>query len=584
MTPTQLRGARDEPRGADTAEPTPEVGPTGEEETPPPVRFPRLRHYLRGLNHLGLVLALLAFLVSLTPSLLPRPWPAQGLVSGLGATAAYAIGVAVTRIGRWAGVPELPRRVHRRAHWVIAAFGGIAVPTMLWLSSGWQNEVRHAVDMPDQGRHRFLGVFVIGAAVFVGLVGLARLFRDAYRWLARRLRRFVPALAARLIAAVLVTGLAITLLNGALYHGLVYAADAAFSSVDRGTSPHVHRPSSSLRSGGPGSLVSWDSLGLQGRNFVASGPSVADIEQLTGRPAVPPIRAYAGLGSAPTLRREAELVLAELKRTHAFDRALLAVDTTTGTGWVDPTLADPLEYMFGGNTAIAAMQYSFLPSWISFLVDSSRAQDAGRALFDVVYDYWVTLPASHRPRLVVFGESLGAYGGSAAFSGLADLTDRTQGALFVGPPNSTALWRQLTDERQPGSPERLPRYGDGQTVRFAATAADLRNADGSLSSPRVVFLQHASDPVVWWSTSLVWNRPDWLSEPRGHDVSPDVHWFPVVTFWQITGDLAVAERPPPGHGHRYGPDVPAAWAALLHPPGWTEANTSALAAVEETLD
>src|SRR5205807_1983064 len=124
----------------------------------------------------------------------------------------------------------------------------------------------------------------------------------------------------------------------------------------------------------------------------------------------------------------------------------------------------------------------------------------------------------HRPRLVVFGESLGAFGGSAAFSDIADLLARTDGALFAGPPNSTELWRTLTNERAAGSPERLPIYGDGQTVRFAASGSDLRPADGSLRAPRIVFLQHASDPIVWWSPKLIWREPDWLREPRGPDV------------------------------------------------------------------
>ena len=43
---------------------------------------------------------------------------------------------------------------------------------------------------------------------------------------------------------------------------------------------------------------------------------------------------------------------------------------------------DPMEYMYNGDTAMVAMQYSYLPSWISFLVDKERAREAGRDLFD----------------------------------------------------------------------------------------------------------------------------------------------------------------------------------------------------------
>lgn len=179
---------------------------------------------------------------------------------------------------------------------------------------------------------------------------------------------------------------------------------------------------------------------------------------------------------------------------------------------------------------------------------------------------------------MVFGESLGALGGTAAFSSVDDLTARTDGALFAGTPSVAQLWRQTTFRRVRGSPERLPVYGDGRTVVFAASAADLRARDGSLGTAKVVFLQHASDPIVWWSPDVVLREPDWLREPRGRDVAPPMGWVPLVTFWQLTGDMFISVEAPPGHGHHYGPEVPAAWAAILHPPGWTESQTEALAA------
>jgi uncharacterized membrane protein len=150
--------------------------------------------------------------------------------------------------------------------------------------------------------------------------------------------------------------------------------------------------------------------------------------------------------------------------------------------------------------------------------------------------------------------------------------------LFAGPPNSTDLWRRLTDARAAGSPERLPAYSDGTTVRFAATAADLRTPDGTLPHPRIIFVQHASDPIVWWSPDLILSEPDWLREARGPDVVPQVHWYPLVTFWQVTWDMAIALSPPPGHGHYYGAEIPTAWAAILHPPEWTDGATAALGA------
>lgn len=536
----------------------------------------RLRRYLRGLDHIGLAFAFVAFLCSVTPSLLPRSWAAQGLVSGLTVTLAYAIGATVTRVGRWAGIPPLHPVTSRRVRRGILLAGCVVVAVALWLGAGWQNDVRRAVGLPAQGSYLYLGVLVIAAVVFALLVGVARLVADLYRWVAERLTRAVPRQAVRLTLAAAVTVLAVVVVDGGLYRELVAVANALSSRTDVSTDAGATPPISAERSGGPGSRVAWDDLGREGRDFVSGGPSVAQMEGLTHRPARPSIRVYAGLRSAPTLQAEADLVLAELRRTGAFDRQLLAVATTTGTGWVDPTMADPLEYMYGGDTAIASMQYSYLPSWISFVTDRDRAQEAGRTLIDTIQDYWATLPTDHRPRLVTFGESLGTFGGTAAFSGVADVRNRTQGALFAGPPNSTSLWRDLTDHREAGTPERLPVYGDGTTVRFAADQADL--PAGTAPSPDLVFVQHASDPIVWWSPDLLWSEPDWLREPRGADVLPDVRWYPGVTFWQLTWDMAIALEPPPGHGHHYGQEITAAWASILHPPHWTEADTAALGA------
>lgn len=534
---------------------------------------------MRRLDHLGVLLGLLAFVSSLTPSLLPRSWYLQGVVSGLSVAGAYGVGVVCTWLARRAGVRPVSAQVHRQVWYGIAALSGVVVPVLLWLSSAWQNDVLHAVGMHGGGRYLHIGMFLIAAAVAAALIGITRLVQDIYRLLARRLSRHVPRVAARLVSFVLVAVLVVGFGTGLAYRGLVRLADLSASSVDHGTPSNVVQPLTSLRSGGPGSLVAWRTLGYEGRAFVGSGPTRAQLAGFSRRSAIEPIRVYAGLSSATGLQAEADLVLAELRRTHAFDRALLAIATTTGSGWVDEGLVEPLEYMYVGDTAIAAMQYSYLPSWVSFVVDKDRARNAGRVLFNTVYDYWATLPHQHRPRLVVFGESLGAFGSSAAFSGLADLTARTSGALFVGPPNATELWRALTGRREHGTPERLPVYGDGQTVRFAASAADLHNPDGTLATPKAVFLQHASDPVVWWSPDLLWSKPDWLAEPRGPDVAVQMHWFPVITFWQITCDLAISLKPPPGHGHRYGPEIPTAWAAILHPAHWTEDDTAALTAV-----
>jgi uncharacterized membrane protein len=287
---------------------------------------------------------------------------------------------------------------------------------------------------------------------------------------------------------------------------------------------------------------------------------------------------YAGVNSADTTRARAALAVRDLRRAGGFDRAVLVVATTTGTGLVDPAAVESLEYMYNGDTATVALQYSFLPSWISFLTDHERAEETGRELFNQVYDAWSRLPPEQRPRLLVTGTSLGVQGSEAAFSGLADLEHRTDGVVWAGPTYSSPLHQRLVARRDPGSPEWLPVYDAGRNARFVSRPADVWRPGRRWDRPRVVYLQYGSDAVVRWTPRLAFTRPGWLSEPRAPDVSPDMFWIPVVTFWQVSADLPSTYGVPYGHGHRYSELYVDAWSAVAAPPGWTQRDSRRLRA------
>ncbi|MGJ3560184.1 alpha/beta-hydrolase family protein [Streptomyces sp. INA 01156] len=58
--------------------------------------------------------------------------------------------------------------------------------------------------------------------------------------------------------------------------------------------------------------------------------------------------------------------------------------------------------------------------------------------------------------------------------------------LFAGPPNFNTLFRQFSDQRDPGSPEIQPVYRDGRTVRFTtnpATGIPQRTGLGTAPGP-----------------------------------------------------------------------------------------------------
>jgi uncharacterized membrane protein len=538
----------------------------------------KLRLFAQRLEPAALFLATIFFALSMTPSLLPRPWYLQGVATGISVAIGYGLGCLIIWIAHRCGIrPRWAPDTKRFGWWTLAVTAAVVIPLFLVLGSRWQEIVRELVDVDIEGPGRILYVAVLLVALVVAvlLLSLAR----GLRWCARRLAvlctRFVPIPLAKGIGVAVVAVVTLFLINGAVNRVLIAAIASSSELADKGSHPGVEQPSAFEVSGSPESNEDWESLGMEGRRFVSSGPTAEDIEAFTGRPATTPIRAYVGAAGADSIDEAADRVVAELERTGAFDREIIAVATTTGRGWVNESVAGSLEYMNGGDTAIASMQYSFLPSPIAFLADRDSPRRAGRALFDRVYDAVQDLPEESRPRLVAFGESLGAYGGQDAFGGGRDMVARTDGALWVGNPNFTKQWAEITADRDAGSREILPVVADGRYVRFAGRPNEL-DIGTPWSEPRVVYWQHASDPITWWSPNLILHQPDWLREERGIDVDPGVRWFPFVTFWQTTFDMVFSTDVPQGFGHNYGEDAVDLWAAILQPAGWNADDTDRL--------
>lgn len=536
-------------------------------------RWRRLRRYIRTLSVAGMIVALVFFCFSMSASLLPRPWYLQGVASGIAAVTGYAIGVILAWILRKFGFRPLAHPHQRRVVvWVLRAGAMITIPLFGYLGADWQQQVRQVTHAESNDPDFYALSLVIAFALARTVLALARLLRTATRRMGRFGSRWVPAPVAKLLAAALVATIAVTAAADVLAPGLLTVTNAAFSVVDNGTAPGALQPAAAERSGSPSSLVNWRDLGREGRSFIGAGPSAADITAFSGSPAMTPIRVYAGLKSADGLQAEADLVVRELERTGAFDRAVLVVATTTGRGWVNEAASSALEYLWNGDTAIAAMQYSFLPSPVAFLSDRSTPPKAGALLFDAVHRAWAARDPAHRPKLIVMGESLGSYGSQGAFGSLTDVVTETDGAVWTGTPNFTPLWTAVTADRDPGSPQQAPVIDDCATVCFVTKPSDLPAG----AHPRVVYLQHVNDPIVWWSPDLLLQRPAWLAEPALPGRATAMTYIPLVTFWQVTADLVFSTGMRSGYGHTYTLDYADAFAAVVPPPGWTDADTARL--------
>ena len=526
------------------------------------------------ISLIGVVGALVMYGVSVSPSLLARSWQWHAVASGVLSAVGYIVGLTIQRFYALV-VPRLGVEITAPQSLSIAFRAVLLLGFFLWFlrwllqSYRERKRANHLVGM----RGETLGEYLLGT--FCAFILMLFLLGIAWglQWIGRAIvivlsqwMHMVFALAlSLLILVVIVYALTSKVL---LKLGINFFTRHARKMNNR-TAKGIVQPQVSERSGSPQSRSSWRAVGGQGRVFLGRGPSRADIEAVTGCSAMEPIRVYAGMPEeGQSLQSAADLVVEELHRTGAFDRAVILIATSTGSGWVDEWQVQPLEYLTRGNCATASMQYSFVPSSINFLTDLDVSEEAAVILFETIRRAVDEIPEDRRPALFVCGESLGAYASQHVFSGIVDVLSRTDGALWVGTPAFTPMHAELTAIRHRGSPEVAPVVANGRHVRFVNVPenlwADVYGRElGDWNYPRVVYAQHPSDPVVWWNSELVWHKPDWISEKVDGDVSPHMQYTRGATYIQVLVDMPVAGTAPGGHGHTYHEELIPLWEAIL---------------------
>lgn len=528
-------------------------------------------------SFVGLAFATVFFAASLTPSLLPRHFAVQGVLSGFALAVGYGVGVSFVLLWNYLELKRPDDRLQKISKRVTSVVVGIVAVTFLWRAAIWQNSIRSLMAMEPVETAYPWRVAAIALVTGVILIAFARGIRSVWLYLHLKVTRIVPRRVSYVVTTFLVV-LAISLIANNVFARLaLVAADNVFSKLDQIVDDGIEQPADPLASGSKESLVDWNTIGRYGKQFVVAGPKQEQISEFLGRDALRPLRVYVGLGSKDTMQERAQLALEELKRVGGFDRKLLIVATPTGTGWLDPGAVDTVEYLHGGDTAIVTMQYSYMPSWLTILVDPVRSRDSGTHLFDAIYDYWKKLPKDSRPKLFLHGLSLGALGSAASADLFTVFEDPIQGGVWSGPPFPSTVWTRAVTYRNASSPMWLPTFRDGSMIRFTGRESSLPEGGSRWGPMRFVYMQHASDPMTFFSKDLLYRRPDWLVGERGPDVSPYLKWCPIVTFLQIGFDLPMATAVPFGYGHNYAPQSYIdAWIEVTQPTNWTATETERL--------
>jgi uncharacterized membrane protein len=354
-------------------------------------------------------------------------------------------------------------------------------------------------------------------------------------------------------------------------------------------------------SGGPGSRVPWATLGREGRRHAFAHVRPAPVEHRP--PGVPdlsiptvmgqaaraaPIQVYVGLDSAQDARARVELALAELDRTGAWDRSLLVLISPTGTGYVNYGAVAAIQYLTLGDVATVTLQYSKRPSALS-LGRIGAAREQNRLLLLQVMDRLRAVPPARRPRVVLFGESLGAHTSQDVLLHWGTLGPKALGvdrALWIGTPYGSKWMHQVTGAPRPDvDPDLVGVFNDFD--QYAALPAERR------TRLRYVMVSHDNDGVTKFGPDLVFNRPRWLepgrpavqeipgASPRG--VPAGMRWRPLTTFLQTMIDMKNAQAPwgYRAFAHDYRPDLARFVSAVFALPASDEQMARIETALEE---
>jgi uncharacterized membrane protein len=339
---------------------------------------------------------------------------------------------------------------------------------------------------------------------------------------------------------------------GGLFAAGVVAYDRALVQQERGSdaieAAYNVPPEVENVSGGPRSLVAWEPLSREGRRFVGMALSASEITEVMDEPAVDPLRLYVGLESAGDPGSRVDLMLDEMLHMGAYERGTICVFAPTGSGYVNYVATETVEYLTRGDVASICLQYSKRPSFMSLdkvALGRMQIRDFLRAISMRIQ----MMPEGQRPRLLLFGESLGSHVSQDAFlhRGVQGLHAMgIEAAVWLGTPHASE-WRHSIVDHPP-----LP-----DDLAEIASPAELQAlGEERLKELRYCLLTHHEDPIPKFTPKLIVQKPKWLGDPaeREPGLPKETVWTPYGTFLSVGIDLLNAMNIKPGQFHAFAHD------------------------------
>jgi len=343
-----------------------------------------------------------------------------------------------------------------------------------------------------------------------------------------------------------------------LFVGSYWAGVSKIGTANEKVEPsYAIAPPCALVSGSDKSIVTFEQIGMQGRKFVSNTVPASSIKKITGKAAKnTPIRVYIGYNTPEKYQSQrTQMAIEELKRTKAFERKYLLLVSPTGTGWIDHTSVESAELYSGGDIATCVVQYAKYPSFLAL----QKVRDGRNQFRELLWSIKLItdeMPKSKRPKILVFGLSLGAWASSDAVmhTGIAGFDhygiDR---ALWLGMPGLAKWGKNEEGSIRVGAPS-------GTVASFDRPEQYESLTTKQKEKLRAIILNHDDDPITLLRPKLLIKKPKWLTVGnKGRGVPEKMEWSPIFTFLQVWIDAGNAMTSVPGkfrsHGHDYRGDM-----------------------------
>lgn len=502
------------------------------------------------LSITGFFVACFLFLESLRPVLLPLNIKSQIIFSSIVIAIGYDLGLLLEFAIFKLGFSKIFIK-NRKKYILIILIGILTVfQTQTYLTSQQKHFASFGITrIPPNLYEMILGSFILALII----LQIGKIIRIFGKFCAKHIRKPKIRVIAYSLVLILTTGLGYLALTFS-----IFALQVSLDISSRTKAIERQPINSEFRSSGLNSIISWEGLGQKGKEFVSTEEALSDIG-ISNLPKkeMEPIRIYAGIGNEPNLEKRVEIIMKEFERTKAFKRSVITMFTPSGSGWVNPVAVDSVEYITKGNSASVSLQYSNNQAIVQYIKDPKIPGKASALLFSKIRERLDLLQEDQRPKLYIYGESLGSLGSQEIFKNVPQnkIGESINGALWVGSPYSGPLWRKfaLQENLKPTN----------SLIRVSAHSSDFKENTAIWGPTRIAFLYNASDPIVWSDPDLIFKYPAWLKEPRSPELSYDVRWMPLLTYGHTWFELFSAKNLPSGFGHSYDQEIPCALAYVI---------------------